>query len=70
MDFHAVKRWIYLAVAVSVSVVSCWGSARVTQAEDDRRRAEAHLLARMDLGRAGDVVHAAARNDDVQTTPR
>ena len=38
MDFYAVKRWIYLAIAVSVSVVSCWGSMRVTQVEDDRRR--------------------------------
>jgi hypothetical protein len=34
MDFYVLKRWIYLAIAVSVSVASCWGSVRVIQAKD------------------------------------
>jgi CxxC motif-containing protein (DUF1111 family) len=48
MDFYALKRWIYLAIAVSVSAVSCWGSARVTQAENDRRRDQERHSAKPD----------------------
>ena len=42
MDFYTLKRWMYLAVIVSVVLVGCWASVRPTQAEDGHGRDREH----------------------------
>ena len=38
MDFFSLKRWIHLAVIVTVVLAGCWASVRTTRAEDNHGR--------------------------------
>ena len=62
MDFCTLKRWMYLAVIVSVVLVGCWASVPTTQADDghgrDRERERHSVTPARDPGVRGGTAGA------------